>query len=127
MVASLDGVKLRVLVVDDDARVRRSLARLLSTLDAEVESVADPHQALEALRQRRFDAVVSDQLMPGGASGTEFLARVQREYPAVRRVLTTGLLDPDEDDDSGAVELTVHKPWTRDAFEHLRKWLADSP
>lgn|GEM_PF-4446140 len=111
--------------MDDDARVRRSLVRLLSTLDAEVDAAAGPAAALEALEAQAFDAVVSDQLMPGGAKGTAFLAQVQRDYPTVRRVLTTGLLAADDEDNVGAVELTIHKPWTRESFEHLQRWLAD--
>lgn len=113
-----------MLVVDDDARVRRSLARLLSTLEADVVAVASPAKALEVLSTRRFHAVVSDQLMPGSDSGTAFLGQVQREYPSVRRVLTTGLLS--DQDPNGVVELTVPKPWTREAFEHLRSWLNDN-
>ncbi|WP_042397452.1 response regulator transcription factor [Streptacidiphilus carbonis] len=55
---------MRVLVVDDDDAVRRSLAHALTRDGYEVSVAADGASALESLAAVRQDAVVLDILMP---------------------------------------------------------------
>ena len=55
---------MRILVVDDDDAVRRSLARALARDGYEVSVAADGTAALESLAAGRHDAVVLDILMP---------------------------------------------------------------
>ncbi|GAA1370825.1 response regulator transcription factor [Streptomyces beijiangensis] len=55
---------MRVLVVDDDDAVRRSLAHALTRDGYEVTVAADGGSALESLSGMRQDAVVLDILMP---------------------------------------------------------------
>jgi two-component system response regulator MprA len=55
---------MRVLVVDDDDAVRRSLAHALTRDGYEVAVAADGRTALAALAAGRHDAVVLDILMP---------------------------------------------------------------
>nr|BFE60527.1 response regulator transcription factor [Dactylosporangium thailandense] len=59
-----EGVGLRILVVDDDAAVRDSLARTLRFEGYQVETVADGAQAIRAVRGEEPDAVVLDVSMP---------------------------------------------------------------
>ena len=60
-----DGTRsMRLLVADDNADMRAYLARLLRPLGA-VELVSDGQEALEAVRRRVPDVVVSDVMMPG--------------------------------------------------------------
>ncbi len=53
----------RILVADDNADMRQYLARLLEP-GYEVELVADGRAALERLRQRGFELVLTDVMMP---------------------------------------------------------------
>jgi two-component system, OmpR family, response regulator MprA len=55
----------RVLVVDDDALVRRMLARSLAAVGFAVEQVADGGAALAAVERSAPDLVVLDVAMPG--------------------------------------------------------------
>ena len=64
----------RVLVMDDEAIVRRFLSKVLSMSGHEVETVADGQEAVDAYRTamdegRAFDGVILDLTVPGGMGG----------------------------------------------------------
>jgi diguanylate cyclase (GGDEF)-like protein len=79
--------KPRVLVVDD-SRFHRELARDVLTSRAEVVCCDSPTPALAALEQGAFDLVLSDLTMPE-LSGIELLERVQRRWPRTEFVIVT--------------------------------------
>ncbi|MCA9530259.1 MAG: response regulator [Myxococcales bacterium] len=54
-----------VLVVDDEADIRRLLVKLLGRHGCEVEEAADGHAALTAIRRRAPDLVLLDAMLPG--------------------------------------------------------------
>jgi two-component system response regulator MprA len=54
-----------ILVIDDDASIRRMLARTLTAEGFDVESVGDGGTALATIERRMPDAVVLDVVMPG--------------------------------------------------------------
>ncbi len=68
----------RVLVVDDDEAVRRMLSRMLELRGMTVETASNALAAMQQLRERQFDVVLSDVLMPGGLDGLD-LARWARQ------------------------------------------------
>ena len=68
----------RVLVVDDDDAVRRMLARMLELRGLLVDTAPSAMAAIQRLRDQRFDAVLSDVLMPGDLDGLD-LARWARQ------------------------------------------------
>ncbi|MDN7848389.1 hybrid sensor histidine kinase/response regulator [Burkholderia seminalis] len=61
---ALDGQ--RVLVVDDDATSRASLAAALETMGAQVSTAQSGHDALDAVAQHPPSVVLSDLAMPDG-------------------------------------------------------------
>ena len=67
----------RVLVVDDDADLRKMLQRLLRRVGFEIVEVDSGRAALAELSARRFDVVLSDIHMPDG-DGLELLRSVRR-------------------------------------------------
>ena len=56
--------RMRILVVDDDRAVRESLRRSLAFNGYQVDLASDGKDALEAVQQRRPDAMVLDVMMP---------------------------------------------------------------
>jgi two-component system response regulator MprA len=65
-----------ILVVDDDAGLRRALRRVLVSHGFEVEAAVDGADALDQLRARPFDLVVLDVMMPG-TDGIEVCERIR--------------------------------------------------
>ena len=68
-----------VLVVDDDDTVRRTLGRMLELRGMVVDTAPNAMAAIQRLREQRFDAVLSDVLMPGDLDGLD-LARWARQH-----------------------------------------------
>ncbi|MGH3428343.1 MAG: response regulator, partial [Mycobacteriales bacterium] len=65
-----------ILVVDDDAALRRALKRVLVTHGFAVELAENGAEALARLRAHSFDAVVLDVTMPG-SDGIEVCERLR--------------------------------------------------
>ena len=72
--ASQNGI--RILVVDDDALVCRSLCEVLSFEGYGCSSVEDAAQALERLKETPYDVVISDMKMPR-MSGLDLLKAIR--------------------------------------------------
>jgi DNA-binding NarL/FixJ family response regulator len=79
-----------VLVADDHAVVRRGLRQILAeTADIVVGAEASSRtEVLDAVRRRRFDAVVLDLHLKGD-SGLELLADLRRELPQLPVLVLT--------------------------------------
>lgn len=83
---------LHVLVVDDEAPVRRVLSRLLERDGHRVDEAESGEAALAGLGEgAAYDVILSDIHMPG-VSGREFLTRLRERAPelADRVVFITG-------------------------------------
>ncbi|HEX7896433.1 MAG TPA: sigma-54 dependent transcriptional regulator [Planctomycetota bacterium] len=80
---------LSLLVVDDDASIRRIFRDILAPReDVEIQEAAGAEQALALLRSGTFDAAFVDVRMPG-LGGMELLQRVKRERPSIEIVMVT--------------------------------------
>lgn len=76
------GKKIRVLIVDDSAVVRQTLAHIFS-FDPEIEimaAVADPYLAAERMRQSLPDVITLDVEMPR-MDGLTFLKKIMSQHP----------------------------------------------
>ncbi|MEP6618124.1 MAG: hybrid sensor histidine kinase/response regulator [bacterium] len=86
----------RVLLVDDDELVGRTLARGLARLGYRVTTASDGVDALELMDAQSFDVVISDLMMPR-MSGIELASALAEKHPALRRgmiVITGGAVTP---------------------------------
>ncbi len=84
----------RIIFVDDEANVLEGLRRMLFFMsdEWEMEFVQSGEDALEAMKEKPFDVIVTDMCMPG-MDGTELLAQVKRLYPQTVRFVLTGHAD----------------------------------
>lgn len=83
----------RCLVVDDDAQVRRSIARVTQLLGLEPVEAASGDEALEILaRDGEVPIIISDVNMPG-LHGIEFLERIVKRFPDTAVLMLSGVAD----------------------------------
>ena len=82
-------MKEAVLVVDDEAGVRASLAAILGDEGYAVDAVDSGEKALTALEARRYDLVLLDVWLPG-ADGLEVLGRIREADPELPVVVISG-------------------------------------
>ncbi len=77
----------RILIVDDEPSLRRTLERALTSHKYEVVAVADPSSAYQMLDESTFDLVLLDLRLPQMAGDTFFLAIVRRWPRLLGRVI----------------------------------------
>src|SRR6478736_2769407 len=79
---------LRVLVVDDEKNIRRTLSVCLEDIGCEVTAVASAEAALAAVTQRAFEIAFVD-LKLGDSSGLDLLPRLLADNPHLAAVVLT--------------------------------------
>ncbi|MGH7346345.1 MAG: response regulator [Candidatus Rokuibacteriota bacterium] len=79
----------RILLLEDDADSRESMAMLLELAGARVVSIPTAEEALAALQDTAFDAVVTDVAMPG-RSGFWLVGQI-RQLPSRPTVPVLGV------------------------------------
>jgi len=84
----------RVLVVDDDPVVAKSIDRVLTGKGYAVITASDGPEALEKLAHEKYDAVFTDIRMPG-MDGFEVARRIKAAQPWLPVVIVTGYGSPE--------------------------------
>ena len=79
----------RVLVVEDNLSMLRTLATFLERAGFDVVAVAEFHRALELIEDELFDTLVTDLDLPGG-TGLDLVLTANTLRPKMRSVLMTG-------------------------------------
>jgi len=103
-------LKQRILVVDDDPLIRGSLYEVLRGQDFDVEMAANGAEAMDHLKRREFQLVLTDWKMPQ-VDGLNLLGHIKSNYPDVTVILMTGF---------GSVNSAV-EAMREGAFDYLTK------
>ncbi len=78
-----------VLVVDDEGAIRYSVSKTLQRVGYNVNEASSGEEALEMMRNQRYDVVLTDIRMPG-LTGVELLKRIKDIAPDAIVILMTG-------------------------------------
>ena len=111
-----DGI---IVIVDDEEMVLTSLSSFLQMeTEYAVHTFTSATKALEFIREKEVDLVVSDYLMPE-LDGISFLAKVKEMRPEATRIILTGYADKENAikaiNEVGLFQY-IEKPWDNDEF-----------
>ena len=116
-----------VLAVEDNASLRRVVARQLTELGYRVLEAEDAQTALRIIESERVDILFTDIVMPGGTSGYEIAGRVLSRWPQIKVVLTSGFPENQPNGDPSARGLRLlSKPYRRDDLGRIIREVLDS-
>jgi two-component system KDP operon response regulator KdpE len=102
----------KVLIVDDDASIRRALHTTLSALGFEIEEASSGEQAVSFVRTERYDAVLLDINMPGmgGIAACRTLRQLAEGLPILMLTVRDSADDKVDALDAGADDY-ITKPF----------------
>jgi CheY-like chemotaxis protein len=86
-----------VLLVEDEILIRKNLAEELRDVNFRVIEAATAEEAWDYLQAGNTpDLIFSDVKMPGAFDGLELVNRVKTHFPALKIIITSGNLGPDQ-------------------------------
>ncbi len=103
--------RIRVLCIDDEARILRALKALFRDMD--VHTTTEPSEAIRWAAEHDVDVIVCDQRMPK-MQGIEVLREIRLAHPRAMRILLTGYADLSAvlgSVNEGEVFRYINKPW----------------
>ncbi len=111
------GMKIRVLIVDDEQDLCDYLSLLLSREGFEVTGLTDPRKVIEELRAKEYHLVILDMMMPG-MSGTEVLEQIRKADTDIAVIVSTAYPNVDTAIASLKHQASdyVRKPFEPEAF-----------
>ena len=83
----------KILIVDDEKTVRRSLNRCLTMNGFACEEAGSAEEAMATLKNNPADLVILDIMMPG-TSGTALLPQLKQSFPDTAVVMATAVVEP---------------------------------
>lgn len=119
----------RILIVDDEANQRKSLAIGLRLEGYQVLEAADGEAALEVLAAHPVDLAIVDLMMPG-INGLDLARRMRFRHPEVRVVLTSAYHLSERQLQRAEIRVVgfVPKPYAMEELvAFLREKLGNSP
>ena len=99
-----------ILILDDEPIVSKRLKPSLEKKGYEVEAFTHSADALQRIRERAFNIVVTDLKMEG-VDGMQFLTEVKEKYPDTEVIVITGF----------ATMATAKESFNKGVFDFLAK------
>ena len=77
----------QILIVDDDRETCRLISELVGAPDRDIAEAVSAREALDQIRQRPFDLVISDINLNAAESGLDILKEMKATHPTGQVVL----------------------------------------
>jgi two-component system, NtrC family, response regulator HydG len=88
-VTTVPTPKRRILLIDDDARVREMLRDVITAFGYDVDVAEEGQTGHSKFKQQQIDLVITDLMMPG-VNGLQLAAELRILHPTVPIILLTG-------------------------------------
>ena len=111
-----------ILVVEDQAAVRRIGKALLKSLGYQIFEADDGAAALALIRSNDdIDLLFTDVVMPGGISGTELAVQARQLRPDMKVLFTSGFNDTIilNTDALKSTDLMINKPYSKKSLARM--------
>ena len=88
----------RILIMDDDTQIHKTLNRILQKINIQVESAFDGQETLKKYKNaiaddNKFDLVIMDLTIPGGMGGKETIKHLRKVDPKAKVIVSSGYSD----------------------------------
>jgi DNA-binding NtrC family response regulator len=84
-----DQIKKKILIVDDELSVCKSIRQALLSQDYDVDMALSGEEALQKEEQRNYDVIIADLMMPG-ISGLDLLKSLKAKNTLAKVIMVTG-------------------------------------
>jgi DNA-binding response OmpR family regulator len=123
---------MKILVIEDEDQLRRTVAKMLTTVGHEVVEAADGLRGMELFRKEKPDLVITDIVMPN-QEGLETIIELRRRCPQIRIIAMSGGFT--RDDNLGFLKMarrlgadeTIPKPFRAQELRKLVSQLSLVP
>ena len=88
----------RVLVIDDEERVRMLFAEFVAALGYEPDPVGDPAEGLARAESGGYDLVLTDLVMPGRLNGLDVAETLRKRSPELPVIIISAVAGTAEAD-----------------------------
>ena len=127
LIAAQTGRGERIVLVDDELDIRRTLARLLSESGYQVQTAANGADALALIDDRPPDLLVLDYAMPG-LSGLDVAKAARANHPQLPILFMSGFADPKMLEEEMPAARLLRKPFgNNELFSAIRRSLLEGP
>jgi CheY-like chemotaxis protein len=119
-----------VLVVEDEAKLRKVAVKMLDRLGLQSMQAETAKEALELLADTHVDVLFTDIELPGGMNGSELAEAAHQLHPEIKVLFTTGYASETTRHERGLHE---RAPWLLKPYSHrelareLKALLAPAP
>ena len=79
----------RILVIEDDPQIIKLIRKMLGKEGYEVEGAPDGQIGINLFREKPYDLVITDILMPG-KEGITTIIELRRDFPTVKIIAISG-------------------------------------
>jgi DNA-binding NtrC family response regulator len=111
--------KKKILLIDDDEWIRSSMRLFFETEGCKLLTFETAEEAIEALKQQRYDIIITDYRLPG-MDGLQFLNHSQQLCPDALKILITAYRSPDivSEAQKAGIHDFIEKPFTSKTIEY---------
>ncbi|MDH4217760.1 MAG: response regulator [Candidatus Aminicenantes bacterium] len=85
----IEKTKRKILVVDDEINVCKSICQAIESEEYEVDMALSGEEALKKDKEKPYDLIITDLMMPG-ISGMDLLTSLKTARPGVNVIIITG-------------------------------------